>query len=170
MKESATDNGTIFSPSLPPSLSKKYRGTRQEMTKQVVYAAERAGALMPCDGPARVKFLVNTRGGGFRVPDADYRAVVFEVLHRFYPWLENCHVGFFLLFSLFHHSLTFRLSTRNIPTYHTPLLFSLPSFRPSFLLPSLPPPLGHIPGSYLCGQNRVMGNGEGVWTQVEGAV
>ncbi|GAB5032838.1 Hypothetical protein NocV09_01100310 [Nannochloropsis oceanica] len=70
------------------------KGTRQEMTNQVVYAAERAGALMPCDGPARVKFLVNTRGGGFRVPDADYRAVVFEVLHRFYPWLENCHVIF----------------------------------------------------------------------------
>jgi len=63
------------------------------MTKQVVYAAERAGALMPRDGPARVKFLVNTRGGGFRVPDADYRAAVFEVLHPYYPWLENCQVS-----------------------------------------------------------------------------
>jgi hypothetical protein len=77
------------------------------MTKQVVYAAERAGALMPRDGPARVKFLVNTRGGGFRVPDADYRAAVFEVLHPYYPWLENCRVILFFLFPFFYTIMYF---------------------------------------------------------------
>jgi len=81
------------------------------MTKQVVYAAERAGALMPRDGPARVKFLVNTRGGGFRVPDADYRAAVFEVLHPYYPWLENCqvslHTYMFLLYFVHLISISF---------------------------------------------------------------
>jgi hypothetical protein len=64
------------------------------MVKQVVYTAERAQALMPREGPALVKFLINTQGGGFRMPDADYRAAVFDVLHQYYPWMESSQVIF----------------------------------------------------------------------------
>lgn len=49
---------------------------------------------MPREGPALVKFLINTQGGGFRMPDADYRAAVFDVLHQYYPWMESSQVIF----------------------------------------------------------------------------
>ncbi|EWM25528.1 hypothetical protein Naga_100032g16 [Nannochloropsis gaditana] len=34
------------------------------------------------------------QGGGFRMPDADYRAAVFDVLHQYYPWMESSQVIF----------------------------------------------------------------------------
>ena len=58
------------------------------MIRQVVYAVERAWAVMPeyeqeeekKPFVPRVKFLINVRGGGFRIPDANYRAAVFDTM------------------------------------------------------------------------------------------
>lgn len=72
------------------------KGTREEMVKQVVYCAERVGALMPKEGPARVKFIVNTKGGGFRVPDSDYRAAVFDILQGSTKAMHSSPLSFFL--------------------------------------------------------------------------
>lgn len=68
------------------------------MVKQVVYCAERAwDAVKDTDRNAplpKFKFLINARGGGFRPPDKDYRAAVFDVFGKYYPWLASCNVIF----------------------------------------------------------------------------
>lgn len=52
------------------------------MVKQVVYTAERAWDMIKDSDPSKplpkFKFLINARGGGFRPPDKDYRAAVFD--------------------------------------------------------------------------------------------
>lgn len=52
------------------------------MVKQAVYCAERAWDLVKDADPKtplpKFKFVINARGGGFRPPDKDYRAAVFD--------------------------------------------------------------------------------------------
>lgn len=68
------------------------------MVKQVVYCAEQAWEMVKDTDPSgplpKVKFLINTRGGGFRPPDKDYRAAVFDGAR---PILYFCVIGCWLL-------------------------------------------------------------------------